>query len=52
MLLDVSVYDNRNARRGSVQLHLDFATKQWLVPANNQIGWAGVGFSTPPQRIL
>src|SRR5262245_8509376 len=45
MLLNVTLYDNRNASRGSVRLRLDFATKQWSIPGGSQQAWAGVGYT-------
>lgn len=49
MLLSLNVYDKNRGNRGAAALELDFITRKWSIPAGQERGWAGIGYSYPSQ---
>jgi hypothetical protein len=46
MILNMTVHDPRSGRRNASRLQLDWDRKEWSVPAAQQQGWSGIGFSS------
>jgi hypothetical protein len=49
MLLSLNVFDKNRGNRGTAALELDFITRKWSIPAGDERGWAGIGYSYPSQ---